>query len=414
MAVTTSTGSGTHERQWLGQWNSAVTSYYSLTGATGLLLVVGLIMVLSSSTITSIAAGHSPYAEFVRQGQFFLMGLPVMIVAARLPVRWYKRFAWPALLVALGLQSLTLIPALARTQGGNSGWISLGGFTMQPAEVGKLALTIWLGHVLGRKQRMLGKWSHTLLPAAPGAVLVIGLVLLGHDLGTALVVCGLVLGAFWVAGAPARLLALGGGMAAVIVGYVFVLGSSNRVSRILAAYDPNCDVTSICYQTQHGLFALGTGGLFGVGLGASREKWRYLPEAHNDFIYAIIGEELGLFGTLMVLGLFVALGIAMSRVVRRHPDPFVKITTAAVACWVVGQAFINIGVVIGIIPVIGVPLPLVSAGGSALVTTMAALGMVISFARSEPGAAEALAARGSVVRRSLAVLGVRRRPGRRR
>ncbi|ACZ30314.1 cell division protein FtsW [Xylanimonas cellulosilytica DSM 15894] len=405
----------TDERQWLGQWNSSVTSYYALTGATGLLLAIGLVMVLSSSTITSIAGGDSPYAEFLRQGQFFLLGLPVMVAAALLPVRWYKRLAWPALLAAVALQGLTLVPAFARSQGGNTGWIAVGGFTMQPAEVGKLALALWLGFVLGRKQRMLGKWSHTLLPAAPGAVLVIGLVLAGHDLGTAMVVCGLVLGAFWVAGAPARLLGLGGGLAAAIVGYVFVVAQDggNRMSRILATFDPACDTATICYQSQHGMYALGTGGLFGVGLGASREKWKYLPEAHNDFIYAVIGEELGLFGTLMVLALFVVLGIAMARVVRRHPDPFVKVTTAAVACWVVGQAFVNIGVVIGVFPVIGVPLPLVSAGGSALVTTMAALGMILAFARSEPGAAEALAARGGVVRRSLAVLGVRRGRGRR-
>lgn len=409
------TAATTENRQWLGQWNSAVTSYYALVGATGLLLAIGLVMVLSSSTITSIAAGHSPYAEFFRQGQFFLIGLPVMIVATRVPVRWYKKLAWPALLVAVGLQLLTFIPAFARSQGGNTGWIHVGGFTMQPAEVGKIALALWLGFVLGRKQKLLGTWSHTMLPAVPGAVLLIGLVLLGHDLGTALVICGLVLGALWVAGAPARLLVLGGAVAAAIVGYVFIVAqdNQNRINRILATFDPTCDATTICYQTQHGLFALGTGGVFGVGLGASREKWKFLPEAHNDFIYAIIGEELGLLGTLVVLGLFVALGIAMSRIVRRHPDPFVKITTAAVACWVVGQAFVNIGVVIGVFPVIGVPLPLVSAGGSALVTTMAALGMVISFARSEPGAEAALAARGSVVRRSLAVLGSRRGRGRR-
>jgi cell division protein FtsW len=409
------TAATTESRQWLGQWNSSVTSYYALLGATGLLLAIGLVMVLSSSTITSIAAGHSPYAEFVRQGQFFLIGLPVMFAATRVPVRWYKKLAWPALLGAIGLQLLTFVPAFARSQGGNTGWIYVGGFTMQPAEVGKIALALWLGFVLGRKQKLLGTWSHTVLPAVPGAVVLIGLVLLGHDLGTALVICGLVLGAFWVAGAPARLLVLGGGLAATIVGYVFIVGqdNNNRINRILATFDPTCDATTICYQTQHGLFALGTGGVFGVGLGASREKWKFLPEAHNDFIYAIIGEELGLLGTLMVLGLFVVLGIAMSRVVRRHPDPFVKITTAAVACWVVGQAFVNIGVVIGVFPVIGVPLPLVSAGGSALVTTMAALGMVISFARTEPGAAQALAARGSVVRRSLAVLGSRRGRGRR-
>jgi len=166
-----------------------------------------------------------------------------------------------------------------------------------------------------------------------------------------------------------------------------------------------CDKTNECYQSLHAGYGLATGGVSGVGLGQSAEKWSYLPAAHNDFIYAILGEELGLVGTLLVLGLFALLAFAMIRIMRRHPDPFVKITTAAVFAWVVGQAAVNIAVVIGLAPVIGVPLPLVSAGGSALIMTMAALGLVLSFARTEPGAAEALAARASVVRRSLAVIG---------
>ncbi|PZR55445.1 cell division protein FtsW [Xylanimonas oleitrophica] len=396
------------QRPWLGQWNSSVTSYYLLVGASGLLLVFGLVMVLSSSTVTSIADGESPYAEFLRQGQFVLLGLPVMLVATRLPVRVYKALAWPGLFVAVALQSLTFVPAFALSKGGNTGWIGFGSFTMQPAEVGKLVLAVWLGTVLGRKHHLLGSWKHAFLPAVPGAGLLLVLVLGGRDLGTAMIVAALVAGAFWVAGAPAKMLAVLGGSAATVVLYLFLFSAShggNRLNRISAAYGECTDVQGTCYQALHGMYGLGTGGLFGVGLGASREKWKYLPEAHNDFVYAIIGEELGLFGTLMVLMLFVVLGVAMSRVVRRHPDPFVKVTTAAVGCWVVGQAFLNIGVVIGVLPVIGVPLPLVSAGGSALVTTMAALGMVISFARTEPGAEQALAARGSAVRRSLAVVG---------
>jgi cell division protein FtsW len=216
-----------------------------------------------------------------------------------------------------------------------------------------------------------------------------------------------------VAGVQKRVLVLGGGLAVVIIGYVFVVAQSsgNRMARLLTLFDPNCDTAGVCYQTQHGLFALGTGGIFGIGLGASREKWQFLPEAHNDFIFAVIGEELGLIGTLMVLGLFAVLGLAMARIVRRHTDPFVKVATSAVSFWVVGQAFVNIGVVIGVLPVIGVPLPLVSAGGSALVTTMAALGMVMSFARSEPGAPEALSVRRSVVRRTLTVFSRQRGDG---
>jgi cell division protein FtsW len=197
------------------------------------------------------------------------------------------------------------------------------------------------------------------------------------------------------------------GFAGVIAGAgvaALTIPSENRRKRIFS-WLGECDITNECYQTEHGARALATGGWGGVGLGGSAEKWSYLPEAHNDFIFAIIGEELGLIGTLLVLGLFALLALAMFRIVRRHPDPFVKITTGAVACWVIGQALLNIGVVIGLAPVIGVPLPLVSAGGSALIMTMTALGMVISFARAEPGAAEALAARPHVVRRSLAVLG---------
>ncbi|WP_278237148.1 putative lipid II flippase FtsW [Isoptericola sp. AK164] len=412
MAVTPAARTRSTDRPWLGQWNSAVTSYYLVVGATGLLLLIGLVMVFSSTAVTSIAAGESPYAAGLTQARFALIGLPVLLVAARLPVRWYKRLAWPALAVAVVLQSLTLVPALARAQGGNVGWISLGGVTVQPAEVSKLALAVWLGVVLGRKQHLLGSWAHAIVPAVPGALIVLGLVIAGNDLGTMLVIAGLVAGALWVAGAPWRMLALGGAAAVTAIVGLFVLGNSNRMGRILATYGECTDAEGLCYQSLHGMYGLGTGGLFGVGLGASREKWRYLPEAHNDFIYAIIGEELGLLGTLLVLSLFVVLGVAMARIVRRHDDPFVKITTAAVACWIVGQAFVNIGVVLGLLPVIGVPLPLVSAGGSALVTTMAALGMVISFARSEPGAAEALAARPSVVRRSLTVLSGARRRGR--
>jgi len=410
MAAPTTTPTTRKDTQpWLGQWDSAVTSYYTLLGATGLLLLLGLVMVLSSSAVTSIAAGESPYSAFLTQAQFAIIGLPVLVVAMRLPVRVYKALAWPALLAAVVL--LVAVMFMGDAVGGNRNWIALGPVRFQPSELAKLALAVWLGAVLGRKQRLLGRWSHVIWPAVPGAVLVVGLVLAGHDLGTALIIIVLTLGAFWVAGASGKLLALGSSIAAAIVGYVFIVGQSSgdRLGRIFATYGTCVDPQGECYQSIHGLYALGSGGVFGLGLGASREKWRYLPEAHNDFIYAVIGEELGLLGTLMVLGLFVALGIAMSRVVRRHPDPFVKVTTAAVACWVVGQAFVNIGVVIGVLPVIGVPLPLVSAGGSALVTTMAALGMVISFARSEPGAAEALAARGSVVRSTITVLGRGRR-----
>ena len=387
----------------LGQWNSAVTSYYVLLGATALLLVIGLVMVLSSSSVESLDDGHSPYAVFLDQAKYALIGLPLLLGLSRAPVKFFQAIAWPALAVAVAFQ-LTVFTPLGCGAGGNQNWVCLGGLSAQPSETIKLALAIWLGAVLARKLPLLREWKHALIPAVPVAGIAILVVLAGHDLGTALVLILLVAGALFVAGVPMRMF----GLAAVLAGGVTTLltvTSDNRKDRILSWLSDECDSAGACYQTLHGGWGLASGGWGGLGLGESREKWAYLPAAHNDFIFAILGEELGLIGTLLVLGLFGLLAFAMIRVIRRHPDPFVQITTGAILFWVIGQALVNIAVVIGLAPVIGIPLPLVSAGGSALIMTMAALGVLIAFARSEPGAAEALAARPSVVRRSLAVIG---------
>ncbi|MEN0127802.1 MAG: putative lipid II flippase FtsW [Brevundimonas sp.] len=391
-------------RSLLGQWDSAVTSYYVLLGATALLLVIGLVMVLSSSSVESLAEGNSPYSVFFDQAKFALAGLPIFFVLSRLPVRFFKAIAWPALVAAVMFQMLIFSP-LGHTVGGNTGWIHVGPLSAQPSEALKLALAIWLGVVLTRKQALLDKWQHVFVPAvivAGGAILT---VLAGHDLGTAMVMIVLVAGALFVAGVPMKMFAVAG-VAGIGVAIALAVGSDNRTARISSWLDnANCSTDGACYQTLHGGWGLASGGIGGLGLGQSREKWSYLPAAHNDFIFAILGEELGLVGTLIVLALFGLLAFAMIRVIRRHPDPFVQITTGAILCWIIGQALLNVAVVIGLAPVIGVPLPLVSAGGSALIMTLAALGIVISFARSEPGAAEALAARPGVVRRSLAVIG---------
>jgi cell division protein FtsW len=361
-------------------------------------------MVLSSSSVDSLAAGRSPYAEFLNQTRFALVGLPLLLVLARTPVRRLKAIAWPALVGAVALQLLVFTP-LGVGQGGNRNWVRLPGFTAQPSEVIKLALALWLGAVLARKLPLLGQWKHALVPAIPVAAAAIGVVLLGHDLGTALVLFLLVFGALWVSGIKLRMFVVPI-VAAGAVTVPLVMLSGNRSGRIKdwlagSASDP----LGLGYQSKHGIWALATGGWGGLGLGQSREKWSYLPEAHNDFVFAVIGEELGLLGTLLVLALFALLAFAMVRVIRRHDDAFARIATGAILCWLLGQATINVAVVIGLLPVVGVPLPLVSAGGSALIMTMAALGVVLAFARSEPGAAEALAARPSAFRRSLAVLG---------
>lgn len=402
----------TRQRPLLGFLDSPVASYYLLVGLTVLLVLIGLGMVLSASSVKSLQRGDSAYEIFLGQARYAIIGAVVMAGASIVRPSLYRRMAWPFLIAAICVQMLIFTP-LARSKGGNTGWIYLGGFSVQPAEIAKLALAIWLGTVLARKARLLNQWGHVVLPAVPVVAIVLGLVLAGHDLGTAIILMMLVAGALWVAGVPGRMFAVGGAAMGVIV---FVLvkfqGSSNRLGRIDSWLNASCDPSvATCYQFIHGKWALASGGLSGVGLGAGSEKWLYLPEAHNDFIFAVIGEELGLQGTVLMLVLFGALGYAMSRVVVRHPDPFVKVTTGAISCWVVGQALVNIGVVVGALPVIGVPLPLVSAGGSALIMTMAALGVVISFARDEPGARAALAARSGTVRRSLAVVGgsVRRR-----
>lgn len=389
----------------LGQWNSAVTSYYVLIGTTTLLLVIGLVMVLSSSSVESLDEGNSPYAVFLDQAKYALIGLPALLVLSRVPSRVMQAVAWPVLGGAVVFQLLVFVPGLGCGEGGNRNWVCVGGMSAQPSEAIKLALAVWLGAVLARKQRLLHEWKHALIPVVPVAGLAVLVVLAGHDLGTALVLLMLVAGALFVGGVPLRMFGLAA-VAGAGVATVLTVTSQNRTDRIMSWLSTEgCDTSSACYQTLHGGWGLASGGWGGLGLGESREKWSYLPAAHNDFIFAIIGEELGLIGTMLVLGLFGLMALAMVRIIRRHPDPFVQVTTGAVLCWIIGQAFVNVAVVIGLAPVIGLPLPLVSAGGSALIMTMAALGVVISFARSEPGAAEALAARPSVVRRSLAVIG---------
>ncbi len=393
--------------------DSPLATYYILVSATGLLLALGLVMVLSSSSVEAVASQRSPYADFARQALFAVIGLPLMLTAIRLSVRSWQRIAWPLLLVAVfGL--LLVFSPLGRGSGGNRNWVYLAGFTLQPSEAAKLALAVWGATVLARKRALLGSSLHALVPVAiPGALVILGLVLGGRDLGTALVLILILVALLWVAGAPLRLFVLGGAVLSAGV-LALVTTSANRMGRIQTWIGGSCDYQGTCWQPTHGKWALASGGWWGVGLGGSTEKWSWLPEAHNDFIFAIIGEELGLAGTLTVLLLFAALAVGMFRVVRRSSDPFVKVATGAVMVWVLGQALINIGTVTGVLPVIGIPLPLISAGGSALILTMVALGMVIGFARSEPDAALALAARGRVVRRSLAVVpGRSSRPRRR-
>lgn len=359
--------------------------FFLLLGTTLFLLVFGLVMVLSSSAIESRIDDGDFFARATRQGLYAVIGIPAMLLAARAPTAFWKRWGGSAVVLGIVLQLLVFTP-LGYGTGGNQSWLDFGAFTAQPSELIKLALVIWIPWVLVKKTGLLEEWRHVLIPIGPivgGSVL---LVLFGNDLGSASIIIMLTLGTLFFAGV--RLRHLAAAVAVLAVGAAgFATLSLSRRDRIDAwlsgCTDPNL-LGNECWQTVHGWEALAHGGVFGVGLGNSAGKWSWIPEADNDFIFAIIGEELGLLGCLLVLALFVLLAICFVRIIRMSRDPFAKIATAAVMTWIIGQAFVNIAVVIGLLPVLGVPLPLVSAGGSALLTTMAAIGIVLSFARHRP------------------------------
>jgi cell division protein FtsW len=391
---------------WAGVWNSATTSYYLVLGATIALVVFGLIMVLSSSFVESLGRGRGAYYLFSRQAIFAVVGTIGLIVAMHVKISVYKRLAWLIVALSFALQMIVfIIPHDGGEVYGNKNWIPLpGGASIQPSEFMKLALAVFLGTVVARKLASAKDWLHVMIPTVPVVAVGIGLVMLGRDLGTVLVLIATVAGCYFVAGLPWRWIGTVAVVAGLGVAAATVL-SENRFNRVLATYDSECTTADpLCFQVLRGLEGLGSGGLGGVGLGAGAEKWAYLPEAQNDFIFAVIGEEVGFLGTTLVVLLFGILGLAFVRIIMRHPDPMVKITTGGIAAWIIGQAVINMGVVTRLIPVIGVPLPLVSAGGSALVATMMALGVVLAFAKDEPGAREAFEAKPSVVRKTIAVI----------
>jgi len=382
---------------------SPIAPYYLLLGSSTMLLLFGLIMVLSASSVTSYQDSGSSFTVFKNQLTYAVLGTVVAIVASRLSVRVWKFLALPAFAAAALLQ-LMVFTSLGRTVNGNRNWIGVGGFTFQPSELGKIGVVLLSALILAHKRAVLARLRHVLLPLVPLLLILFALVMLGHDLGTTMVLVLIAAAIFFVAGVRMRvfvgfgLLAVGGVIAAVV-------SSGNRTGRIDAWLGTCISATTPgCYQKVHGMYAMADGGWWGVGLGASREKWSWLPEAHNDFIFAIIGEELGLPGTLVVLALYIALGFACYRMIVTSSNMFVRLATAGIMVWILAQAMINIGSVIGLLPIIGVPLPLVSSGGSALVTTLLALGILISFARNEPDCKAALAARPSLIRRTMAVL----------
>lgn len=359
--------------------------YGQILGLMILLLLFGLIMVLSASSIDSYNSSSDFFRVFIRQGAAAILGVPVMILLARVSTETVRKWAGRILAVGLAAQGLVVFTSLGASSGGNTNWISLGSISVQPSEFLKGALVLWLAKVLSDDPERLIDLRYFAGRALPPVALSAGLVMLGHDLGTAMMMVIIAVGCFFAGRVPLRFIGLLAA-AAALVAAVFVAGSGNRLSRISSWLDSSgcSDYMGSCWQTTHGTWALASGGLFGVGLGNSKSKWAWLPAAENDFIFAIIGEELGLVGAMVLIVLFVLLAIALVRLFNQvRDDPFAQIVVAGALVWIVGQAMVNIAVVLGLLPVLGVPLPMISNGGSSLLATTAIMGVVLGIARRE-------------------------------
>jgi len=380
---------------WRAPLDRPLTSYYLVLGITVLLLALGLVMVQSTASVADLSAGLSPYSDFKKQLLGAAIGLPLMWVAARSSPRLFRAFAYPLLAVAVVGLSLTLIHGVGISQNGAARWISIGGQQIQPSEIAKLALAVWGADLLARKDKFgqLADWRHMLVPLMPGTGVLCLLVMTGDDLGTTFILLVIFLALLWVIGTPGRVF-VGLLILMALAMLLMIVSAKYRFERMVGYLNQQGSVTGASWQGTQGKYAISSGGIFGVGLGASREKWGYVPESTSDFIFAIIGEELGLVGTLCVTVMYGGLAFAGLRIARRVPDVFARLAATAITAWIVVQAVVNVGAVIGILPITGVPLPLVSAGLSSLLVTLIALGMLMSFARLEPGAREALAARG--------------------
>ncbi|MBA8816313.1 cell division protein FtsW [Microbacterium halimionae] len=371
---------GLAARVSLGRVFAPVPSEFLLIASTALLLTgFGLVMILSA---TSAAA--DPYVVALKQGVFALLGVPLMFICSRLPLVFWKRIAWPALIFATLFQLLVFTP-LGIENDGNRNWINIGGFQAQPSEFLKLTLAIWLGFILYRKRTLLADWRHVFIPAVPVAAAVIATVMAGHDLGTAMILFLIVLAALFFSGVKLRIFILPVILSAGAVAFLAIT-SPDRMRRFMSFISEDClaDYYNGCYQPLHGIWGLASGGFFGLGLGNSKEKYSWLPAAANDYIYAIVGEELGMIGCIVVLLLFALFAVGAFHIVRKTDDPFVRITSGAITIWIVGQALLNVGVVLRLLPVFGVPLPFMSQGGTSLLSVLLACGVLLSFARTLP------------------------------
>jgi cell division protein FtsW len=364
--------------------------YFLIIWSTAFLCALGLTMVLSSSTVTSLQESGNTYSIFIKQFFFLILGTSAAFWAFRVKGLIWPQIARYALSISIVILLLPFVPFLGKNINGNRNWIEIAGFTLQPSEFAKLGLILWcalrlrtLGQIPGTK--------NLILLIAPGLVVIELLILLERDLGTALLILIIFGGILFISGAPIKnflaLLTLG-----AIVGGAFILSSDYRMSRFAALFNPFDEryYKFSGWQPAHSIMGLASGGLWGSGLGASKQKWANLAEAHTDFIFSVIGEELGLLGTLLVLALYAALIYSILRVAIKTKDDFSRYATAGIACWLIAQVVINIGSVTSVIPVIGVTLPFISYGGSSLLANLIAVGFVLGVARRTPEISEGI------------------------
>jgi cell division protein FtsW len=360
-------------------------AYHLALGAGGLLIVLGLIMVLSASSVAAYASSGSSYSIFQKQAMWFALGLPGFALGLRLPTRMTRKLGYPLLLLSVLLLVAVLFPGIGRNVYGARRWITVGGgLQIQPSELAKVALVLAGADLLARKQRRLHEMRHLLVPLVPVALVLAMLVIAEPDMGTATQLIVILLALLAVAGAPARVFvatfgAIASGFAALAVVEPY------RLARLTSFADPFRAASAGGYQTVQGLYAIASGGWWGLGLGASRSKWGYLPNQYTDYIFAVIAEELGLLGGLVVIALFAVFGYAGFRIAQQARDPFSQLVAAGITAWIVGQALVNMCAVVGLMPVTGVPLPFVSFGGSSLVFTMFALGVLGAVGRETSG-----------------------------
>ncbi|WP_091321984.1 putative lipid II flippase FtsW [Geodermatophilus ruber] len=366
---------------WL---DGPMTSAHLVSGAAGLLLAIGLVMVFSASAIEAALNDQPAWRPGVDQVVFACIGMVALLVALRLPAGLVRRWAPIALIGSAVLLVAVLIPGIGMQLNGSRAWIDLGFTNFQPSELAKLVFALWGAHILAVRERFLTVQT-LLVPLLPVFGVLAFLLYLEPDFG-GIVSLGLVLlGLLWGAGLPRRffgwfLLVGAAGLA------LMIKVAPYRMERITSFLDPFADPSDTGFQAIRGFYALATGGLWGVGLGNSAMKWNLLPEAESDYIFAIIGEELGFLGCMVVVTLYGVLAYAGFRIARRSTDRFVQLASVAITVWLVGQAALNMGYVVGLLPVTGLTLPLISAGGTSLVLTLFIVGLLIRFAVSEPAA----------------------------